>query len=50
MFFVAMKKMKKYAFLKYFIKNRVFAGGGGAGPGDPFLLEAGLGVQFLPPI
>jgi len=33
--------MKKYAFFKYFIKNKVFAGGGrGVG--------AGLGVQFLP--
>jgi len=32
-----MKKMKKYAFFKYFIKNRVFADGGGAprfGDGD----------------
>jgi len=26
-----MKKMKKYVFFKYFIKNRFFAGGGGAG-------------------
>jgi len=45
-----MKKMKKYAFFKYFIKNRVFAGGVGAGPGDPSPLGVGLGVQFLPPI
>ena len=26
--------MKKYAFFKYFIKNKVFAGGGGGGDGD----------------
>jgi len=32
--------MKKYAFFKYFIKNKVFAGG----------VRVGLGVQFLPPI
>jgi len=37
-----MKKMKKYAFFKYFIKKRVFAGG--SGPGDPSPLGAGLGV------
>jgi len=44
--------MKKYAFFKYFIKNRVFAGGGGAGLGDPspLGLGLGLGVQILPPI
>jgi len=29
--------MKKYAFFKYFIKNRVFTGGGGAGLGDPWV-------------
>ena len=44
------KVKKKCIFLKYFIKNRVFAGGVRAGPGDLSPLEAGLGVQFLPPI
>ena len=27
--------MEKYAFFKYFIKNRVFAGGDGGGSGKP---------------
>jgi len=42
--------MKKYVFFKYFIKNRVFAGGVEMGLGDPSLLGAELGVQFLSPI
>jgi len=41
--------MKKNAFFKYFIKNRVFAGGVEAGPRNPSPLEAGLGVKFLFP-
>jgi len=45
-----MKKKKKYAFFKYFIKNRFFAGGVGAGLGDLSPLRVGLGVQFLSPI
>ena len=46
--FVAIKKGKKNTFFKYFIKNRVFMGGGGTEPGDPSQLKVGLDVQFLP--
>jgi len=37
--------MKKYAFFKYFINNRVFAGGGGAGRLVP--IEAGVGCSIF---
>jgi len=40
--------MKKYNFLKYFIKNRVFAVGGWAGLGDPSPLGSGLVFNFYP--
>jgi len=40
--------MKKYAFFKYFIKNRVFVGGGGAG--RPVPIGEGFDVQFSLPI
>lgn len=43
-----MKKWKNMYFFKYFIKNWVFADGGGSR--DPSPLGAGLGVQFLPSI
>jgi len=42
--------MKKYAFFRYFIKNKVFAGGVAGRVGSPSPLGAGLGVQFLPHI
>jgi len=43
-----MKKMKNYAFFKYFIKNRVFAGGARAGRPAPF--EGGVGCSIFTPI
>ena len=37
--------MKKYAFFKYFIKNRVFTGGGGAG--TPVPIGGGVGCLIF---
>jgi len=42
--------MKKYTFLKYFIKNKVFAGEGKGGARRAVPLGARLGVPFLLPI
>jgi len=41
--------MKKYAFFKYFIKNRVYAGGGGAGARRPIPSEGGVGCSTFTP-
>jgi len=40
--------MKKYAFFKYFIKNRVSAGGGGDGAGRPVPM-GGVGCSIFTP-
>ena len=39
--------MKKYAFFKYFIKNKVFAGGGGGGAGRPVPIWGGVGCSIF---
>jgi len=39
--------MKKYAFFKYFIKNRVFAGGGGDVAERPVLIGGGVGCSIF---
>ena len=41
--------MKKYAFFKYFIKNKVFAGGGGGGAGRPVPIGGGVGCSIFTP-
>jgi len=41
--------MKKYAFFKYFIKNRVFSGGGGGGSGRPVSIGGGVGCSIFTP-
>jgi len=37
--------MKKYAYVKYFIKNRVFVGGGGTG--RPVPIWGGVGCSIF---
>jgi len=39
--------MKKYAFFKYFIKDRVFAGGGGSGARRPVPIGAEIGCSIF---
>jgi len=41
--------MKKYAFFKYFIKNKVFAGGGGGGAGRPIPIGGGVRCSIFTP-
>ena len=42
--------MKKYAFFKYFIKNRFFAGGDRGGFGRPVPIEGEVGCSIFTPI
>ena len=39
--------MKKYAFFKYFIKNKVFAGGSGGGAERPVPIGGGVGCSIF---
>ena len=41
--------MKKYAFFKYFIKNRVFASGRWGGAGRPVPIGGGVGCSIFTP-
>jgi len=41
--------MKKYAFLKYFIKTKVFAGGGKGRAGRPVPIGGGVGCSIFTP-
>ena len=41
--------MKKYGFFKYFIKNGVFAGGGGAEAGRPVPIGSKVGCSIFTP-
>jgi len=41
--------MTKYAFFKYFIKNKVFAGEGGGGAGRPVPIGGGVGCSIFTP-